>query len=101
MTASPSITGEGPSFQLRGSLNFSTVSAFQPVGEQIIENFSQEALQFDLSAVDYADSSALALCLAWLRTAKKVNKTLRFQHLPQSMLGMGQLCGIKSFLTDD
>jgi phospholipid transport system transporter-binding protein len=53
---------------------------------------------FDLSAVGEADSSALTVAFAWLRTARESGITLRFSHPPASMISLAELYGVSDFL---
>ena len=53
---------------------------------------------FDLSAVEEADSSALALVFAWQRSARERGATLRIRHAPASMLSLAALYGVSDFL---
>lgn len=53
---------------------------------------------FDLSAVEVADSSALTLVFAWLRTAREHGKALRIAHAPASMISLAELYGVSDFL---
>lgn len=53
---------------------------------------------FDLSAVDEADSSALTVIFAWLRTAREGGATLRVAHPPASMISLAELYGVSDFL---
>ena len=53
---------------------------------------------FDLSAVEEADSSALALVFAWQRSASERGATLRISHPPASMISLAALYGVSDFL---
>ena len=44
------------------------------------------------------DSSALALLLAWLREAKRQNRSLSFANLPQGLTTIARLYGVAELL---
>lgn len=52
----------------------------------------------DLSAVEAADSSALAVMLGWLRHAQAGNKRLSFVGVPAGVLSLAELYGISDLL---
>jgi len=58
------------------------------------------ALTVDWSAVEAADSSALALMLAWRREASARGVTLRHRALPSSLLALADLYGVRELLSD-
>ena len=52
----------------------------------------------DFGEVTEMDSSALALCLAWLRDAKAAGGALDFANLPESLQTIARLYGVHSLL---
>ncbi len=92
----PNIEVAKDKLRVIGSINFNTVVALRNLGDAIIKTESK--LCFDFKDVTHADSSALALLLAWLRLAKQQDKPLSFINLPESLLIMAQAFDIKSFL---
>lgn len=62
-------------------------SALQP-GEQI----------FDFSEVSEADSSAIAVMLAWLRSAELSRSTVTFAHIPAGVSSLAELYGVTELL---
>lgn len=63
----------------------------------------QAALQpgetvFDFSAVEEADSSAIAVMLGWLRTAAELRSTVRFAHIPPGVRSLAELYGLTELL---
>ena len=52
----------------------------------------------DLSAVDAADSSALAVMLGWLRHAQAAKLRLSFVGVPAGVLSLAELYGISDLL---
>jgi phospholipid transport system transporter-binding protein len=53
---------------------------------------------FDLGAVKVADSSAVAVLLAWQRNARKAGVVLVYRNLPQSVQSLALLYGVDAFL---
>jgi len=72
---------------LSGVVNNQTVPDLLPQGEKIIREFAASELIIDLSGVtpDQVDSSAVALLLACLRTAKGCGKYCKFKNIPAKM----------------
>ncbi len=62
-------------------------SELQP-GEQI----------FDFAAVAEADSSAIALMLAWLRAASLSRSTVKFANIPNGVRSLAELYGVTELL---
>lgn len=62
-------------------------AALQP-GEQV----------FDFSAVDEADSSAIAIMLGWLRAAEAARSTIKFAHIPAGVRSLAELYGVTELL---
>jgi len=52
----------------------------------------------DLSTVEEADSSALTLVFAWLRSARERDIKLCIVHPPASMTSLAELYGVVDFL---
>lgn len=53
----------------------------------------------DLSAVEEADSSALAVVFAWMRTAQGRGRSLRIVHPSASMQSLAALYGVSATLS--
>ena len=52
----------------------------------------------DFGEVTEMDSSALALCLAWLRDARAAGSAITFSNLPESLQTIARLYGVHSLL---
>ncbi|RIX40704.1 MAG: STAS domain-containing protein [Rhodocyclales bacterium GT-UBC] len=61
-------------------------------------NLQSGELIFDFSDVGEADSSALAVMLAWLRAASEVHSSIKFAHVPPGVLSLAELYGITDLL---
>ena len=55
---------------------------------------------FDLGTVKTADSSAVAVLLAWKRAARKSGTALSYVNLPASLQSLAALYGVDAFLVD-
>lgn len=55
---------------------------------------------FDLGSVKVADSSAVAVLLAWQRAARKSGAALAYVNLPDSLKSLAALYGVDAFLVD-
>ncbi len=53
---------------------------------------------FDLGSVKQADSSAVAVLLAWQRAARKAGAALSYINIPASLTSLAALYGVDSFL---
>jgi len=54
--------------------------------------------EFDLGGVRSADSSALALMLAWQRRAQGQGRTLKFINVPANVDALAKLYGVDGLL---
>jgi phospholipid transport system transporter-binding protein len=55
---------------------------------------------FDLGHVQQADSSAVALLLAWSRAARAAGRTLSFYNLPANVRSLADVYGVEDFIVD-
>ena len=53
---------------------------------------------FDLGGVQSADSSALALMLAWQRRAQAQGRVLKFSNVPANVDALANLYGVEGLL---
>ncbi|MFZ2852920.1 MAG: STAS domain-containing protein [Rhodocyclaceae bacterium] len=93
------IEQSGDSLRVTVPMVIANASALLEAGRQCLRASAPggEAV-FDLSAVDEADSSALTVIFAWLRTASEGGATLRVVHPPASMISLAELYGVSDFL---
>ncbi len=54
----------------------------------------------DLSCIKTADSSAVAVLLAWQRAARELKATLQFINMPANLKSLTVLYDVDSFLSD-
>ncbi len=55
---------------------------------------------FDFGTVKTADSSAVAVLLAWKRAARKAGVALSYVNLPAGLQSLAALYGVDAFLVD-
>ena len=55
---------------------------------------------FDLGTVQVADSSAVAVLLAWKRAARKAGAALAYVNLPASLQSLAALYGVDAVLVE-
>ncbi len=84
------------SYKIVGDLTFSTVPTLKTLGEKYIDTHQEPS--FDFAFVNKTDSSAIALLLSWLRDAKKENKKIHFENIPQQVIEVAEVCGVNSLL---
>jgi len=86
---------EGERLIVSGSLTLASVAAALSEGNAAIAEGVQTV---DLAEVGELDSSALALLLAWLREAKRQNRSLVFANPPQGLTTIARLYGVAELL---
>jgi phospholipid transport system transporter-binding protein len=55
---------------------------------------------FDLADLQVADSSAVALLLAWKRAARKAGVSLAYVNMPAGLQSLAALYGVDEFLVE-
>jgi len=89
------IRREGDRMVVSGALTLGNVAAVLRDGNAAI---GEGVRTVDLAEVGELDSSALALLLAWLREAKRQNRSLVFANLPQGLTTIARLYGVAELL---
>jgi phospholipid transport system transporter-binding protein len=90
------IRREGERMLVSGALTLAGVAADLAQGKSAI---GEGVRSVDLGEVGELDSSALALLLAWLREAKRLNGELSFTNLPQGLTTIARLYGVADLLS--
>jgi phospholipid transport system transporter-binding protein len=54
--------------------------------------------EIDLGSVQLADSSAVAVLLAWQRIARTVNATLAYRNIPAGLQSLAHVYGVDTLL---
>ena len=78
-----------------GALTLANVAAVLRDGNAAI---GEGVRTVDLAEVGELDSSALALLLAWLREARRHNRSLEFANLPEGLTTIARLYGVAELL---
>ena len=84
------------SFKISGQMTFATVTALWLRGCDLIKK--HDNLIFDLKEVDHFDSVFLALLTAWIRQARRLNKVIKFRHIPKKLRAISELSGVNDML---
>lgn len=84
-------------FRIVGELTFNTVPEVAKKGLALFDGAGTD-LCIDLRGVSRTDSAGLALLIAWLRYAKKENKTLQFLNIPTQMLAIARISSLDQIL---
>jgi anti-anti-sigma factor len=82
-----------------GRIDLANVAAASLLGIAVIETINP--VRIDLSGIKYADSSSLAMLVAWIRNAKVQHKDVTVINMPQFMLDLGRVCGLDAILPID
>jgi phospholipid transport system transporter-binding protein len=80
------------------SLDALTFENAQAALDQGCAALTAGATVFDLGGVKSADSSALALMLAWQRRAQAQGRTLKFVNVPGNVDALAKLYGVEGLL---
>ena len=99
MDSIQSSTVVGEVLKIEGALNFASMA-------KVLAESAAYSLQQDLPdclAIDFAnvtdiDSSAVALLLHWRREATRLDKSLRYIHLPPNLLSLAELYGVDQLI---
>jgi len=90
------IRREGERMVVSGALTLANVAAVLREGSAAI---GEGVSTVDLGEVGELDSSALALLLAWMREAKRLDRNLAFANLPQGLTTIARLYGVAELLS--
>jgi phospholipid transport system transporter-binding protein len=82
-------------FEVPDTITMQNAPAALAAGESALEAGERV---FDFSGLEKADSSALAVCLAWMRGAQKRNLIIDFTHLPPALEQLAGVYGVTELL---
>ncbi|WP_020583185.1 STAS domain-containing protein [Endozoicomonas elysicola] len=85
-------------FKLSGIINFETAPVIELQGRKLLESTSEDRWEISLRGVSQADSSALSVCLSWVRLAREHNKSICFSSMPVKLKALAQVCGIQGLI---
>lgn len=86
---------EGGRLMVRAPLIIDNARALLEAGRSALQSGEQV---FDFSQVTEADSSALAVMLAWLRAGEAAQATVKFANIPEGVTSLAELYGITELL---
>ena len=89
------IAVNGDRLQVSGPMTIQSAASLMTEGESAVRG---GATVIDLSKVDAADSSALAVLFGWLRAAQGAKRTLTIVQPPESLLSLAVLYGVADLL---
>jgi phospholipid transport system transporter-binding protein len=93
MNAASTVVGEV--LQLEGPLTLASMSRLLAETRQYASQEQlPECLAIDFSHVSEFDSSAVALMLHWRRESQRLDKSLRYIHLPEKLQSLADLYGV-------
>ena len=89
----------GEVLKIEGALNFASMPRLlaESTAYSLQENLP-ECLAIDFVNVTDIDSSAVALLLHWRREATRLDKALRYIHLPPNLLSLAELYGVDQLI---
>ncbi len=87
----------GGHLSLSGRLTSDTVPALEPQGSELITT-QHDCYEIDLAEVTFGSSAAVALMLAWLRSARAAQVKITFKNLPQGMRGLVRVSKLEDIL---
>jgi len=86
---------KGDRVQVSGAMTIQSAAALMAEGESAVRG---GASVIDLSRVDAADSSALAVLFGWLRAARGAERTLTIVQVPEGLRSLADLYGVAELL---
>ncbi|MBI4740891.1 MAG: STAS domain-containing protein [Betaproteobacteria bacterium] len=92
------IENTGGSLRVTAPMVIANASALLEAGRSFLQATATGGLVVDLAAVEEADSSALTVVFAWLRSARARGASLRIANPPAGMLSLAALYGVSDFL---
>jgi len=89
----------GEALKLEGALNLASMPRLlaESSAYSLQENLP-DCLAIDFSNVTDIDSSAVALLLHWRREAARLDRALRYIHLPPNLLSLAELYGVDQLI---
>ncbi|MGA2564142.1 MAG: STAS domain-containing protein [Steroidobacteraceae bacterium] len=84
-------------YRLEAPLTFATVPSLRRAGLSRIAA-AQSGLSIDLQQVALSDSAGLALLIDWLAEARKLQRTLHYEHVPEALRVLAGLSDVESLI---
>ena len=80
-----------------GRLGLASIAGLATRGPELFARGGDVTVDF--AAVTRADSGALALLLAWQRSARDSGCRLAFRNVPQTLCAIAEVCGVDALLS--
>ncbi len=80
-----------------GALTFATARRARAQGLDALRNASG-GLIIDCAAISQVDSAGLAVLLDWLAAARHAGRSLRYEQLPEGLLGLARISAVDELL---
>ena len=94
-----SSTVVGEVLQIEGALNIANMPRLlAETSAYATQKDLPDCLAIDFSHVTEIDSSAVALLLHWRREASRLDKALRYIHLPPNLQSLAELYGVDQLI---
>jgi phospholipid transport system transporter-binding protein len=84
-------------WRVKGLMYIGTIQQLDALAKKMFED-SAASITVDLAEVIRSDSTAVALLIDWLRTARKMKKNIRFENYPQQMMDNIRVSGLESVI---
>ncbi|MDF3054742.1 MAG: mlaB [Gammaproteobacteria bacterium] len=94
--ATVALSPNGLALEVTGVLDVQTVPGLVGKANGFIHEVADPV--FDLAGVTKAESSALALLMAWHRQSHGLGKAARFVHVPKNLMAIATLSNLESVL---
>ena len=99
MDSTHASTVVGEVLKIVGALNFAGMGRLLEESSMYSRQASlPDCLAIDFSGVTEIDSSAVALLLHWRREASRLDKALRYIHLPPNLVSLAELYGVDQLI---
>ncbi len=88
-------------FLLDGAVVFDNAPVIEREGRRVLSQCSEcgnSRWLVSLKGLKLADSSALSVCLSWIRYSKQQDVRLCFTEIPQELHALARVCGIEKIL---
>lgn len=79
-----------------GVVDLDSVQVLCAQGKHLMRDLPK--LHVDLSGITDADSSALAMLIEWIRSARDRRQPVEFYNAPAVILDLGRVCGLDQIL---
>ena len=80
----------------RGALTFTTAKRAWAQGLATLRKAG--GITIDCAAISQTDSAGLAVLLDWLAEARRAGRSLRYEQLPQGLLGLARISSVDELL---